>query len=262
MFMQTTTKAGPGGGTDGWFSGDAEVGTDRLAAISSCWEAKHNVCRRAGGEPLAGLVDNLCGRLSHWVDELGEAAEECSGLLLLRGTGSTRAAPHGPSATMDVVVLLVVCRKRPKVQIFAKCSGDGADDNFTCPPGPVPFHVHLRSCPSRICSNVVGLDWCTSDELALEMARFRSEWLLVPLVWVESPGTPSLLTFCVVGRGPPVTHRVRRPRPKPPANVALLALDVLEGAAMPEGDAQGAAMPEDDVDADDNPFAGVPADFV
>ena len=162
-----------------------EADNERLVAISSCWEAKKNVCRHALGNVRARLVNSLCDRLSRFADDLADSAEHCIGLLRLRGSGGATTAPDAASSPVDVVVLLTLCRKKPKVQIFAYCFVEDAVAE-TCPLGPVRFHVQLRCGPSPHCGRVEGLDLCTSDELALGLVTLRSDWQLVPLVWVET----------------------------------------------------------------------------
>ena len=203
----------------------ADLDPDRLAAVASCWESKKNVCRRAVGADRARLIDTLRGRFSRWADDLGDAAQHCSGLLRLQGCGAACSDPMGPSSPLDIVVLLVLYRKQPKMQVFARCFVEGAaEGTAVCPLGPVPFHVQLRSGPSPLCGRVTVLDLCTSDELALELTLRRSEWHLVPLVFEETTPEPSLVRFCVVGRGTLEEHRVRQQRP------ARAAADLLEAS--------------------------------
>ena len=212
---------------------DEEADDLRLTAISSCWEAKKNVCRHSLGPSRARLVDGLCAHLSRFAAELGDSAEHCVGLLRLRGSGGATTAPDAASSPVDVVVLLALSRKRPKVQIFAYCFVEQAVAE-TCPLGPVPFHVQLRCGPSPHCGRIQGLDLCTSDDLALCMVTLRSDWQLVPLVWVESPVEPSLVRFLVVGQGPPVDiRRPRRARPAKSAAGLLGLLRLLEGPVLP-----------------------------
>ena len=240
---------------------------NRLAAISSCWESKKNICRHAVGVHRARLMNDLCGRFNRWARDLGDSAQHCTGLLQLRGSGAASSDPDGPSSPVDIVVLLVLHRKLPKMQIFARCFVEGAAEGVVvCPLGPVPFHVQLQAGPSPLCSRVRVLQMCTSDDLALELTTRRSEWQLVPLVWIEST-EPSLIRFCVVGRGPPGDHRVRQPR-RPRAAVDMLeALHLLEGPSWrgPSSAIEGpfaADEDTDDDDDDDDPLAGIPAEFV
>ena len=240
---------------------DEDEADERLVAISSCWEAKKNVCRHALGNVRARLVNSLCDRLSRFADDLADSAEHCIGLLRLRGSGGATTAPDAASSPVDVVVLLTLCRKKPKVQIFAYCFVEDAVAE-TCPLGPVPFHVQLRCGPSPHCGRVDGLDLCTSDELALGLVTLRSDWQLVPLVWVETPVAPSLVRFLVVGQGPPVD--IRRPRPARPAKSAADVLDVLrllEEPALPSFAASAFGEPFEAENDDDELLPGIPEDF-
>ena len=238
---------------------------NRLAAISPCWESKRNICRHAVGVDRARLMDDLCGRFNRWADDLGDSAQHCTGLLQLRGSGAASSNPDGPSSPVDIVVLLVLHRKLPKMQIFARCFVESAAEGVVvCPLCPVPFHVQLQAGPSPLCSRVRVLQMCTSDDLALELTTRRSEWQLVPLVWIESTPEPSLVRLCVVGRGPPVEHRVRQPRLARTAGDMLEALRLLEepslrGPSSAIGVPFAAAAADSD---DDDPFAGIPAEYV
>lgn len=244
---------------------------NRLAAISSCWESKKNICRHAVGAPRARLMNDLCSRFNGWVTDLGVSAQECTGLLLLRGSGAASSNPDGPSSQLDSIVLLVLHRGSPKMQIFARCFVEGAAEGVVvCPLGPVPFHVQLQAGPSPLCSRVRVLRMCTSDDLAFDLTAVRSQWHLVPLVWVESTPEPSLVRFCVVGRGRPGERLVRQPKRARAANDMLEALHLLEGRPW-RGPSSAIGMPvaaaaeegdDDGSDDDNDPFYGIPAEYV
>jgi len=117
------------------------------------------VCRRVLGAGAAARVDKLCGLFSRFADDLGDGPP-CSGLLQLRGMGE---GTLGREATpLDVVVLLILPRNQPKVQIFARCRWEGAA--AVCPPGPLrlqcyrPWPLAKASWPH--CEGRSGCSFC------------------------------------------------------------------------------------------------------
>ena len=204
-------------------------------SIASCWEEKKNVCRHVLGETLSQQVDGLTSYFNAWVRALGASADDCSALALLRGTGLPVGSTDGPAADVDAIVLLALRRLKPVMQIFARCTlaGDKVARTFVCP--PPPFQAEVVVSPSRLCFDRQVLGFITSDELALELARLRSSWSLIPLAWVEPPG---------------------------------VAFDVLKTLSSLSGDpavfapAPAEEFAEDGADGDDNLLAGLPADFV
>ena len=230
-------------------------------SIASCWEEKKNVCRHVLGETLSQQVDGLTSYFNAWVRALGASADDCSALALLRGTGLPVGSTDGPAADVDAIVLLALRRLKPVMQVFARCTlaGDKVARTFVCP--PPPFQAEVVVSPSRLCFDRQVLGFITSDELALELARLRSSWSLIPLAWVEPPGVASLLIFNVTGLGDPVVVRVPRPRAPGVSNL-LKTLSSLSGDPAIFAPAPAEEFAEGGADGDDNLLAGLPADFV
>ena len=206
---------------------------------------------------VAKRVDAITANLNSWVRTLGPAANDCSKLALLRGTGRAAGAGEGLAGDVDVIVLLVLSRFQPVMQVFSRCAlvGVPVARTFVCP--PTPFQVEGIVSPSRLCSAV--LEFCTSDELALELAKLRDAWSLMPLVWREPLGAPSLLHLEVVGAEDPFVARAVASVPRVAGVADLLqTLDILSGAPAV------AAMPPQmmgDGPDEDAILAGMPADF-
>ena len=232
-----------------------------LGSIASCWEGKKNVCRHVLGDTLSKQVDGLTSYFNVWVRALGDSADDCSALALLRGTGLPVGSTDGPAAEVDAIVLLALRRLKPVMQVFARCTlvGDKVARTFACP--PPPFQAEVVVSPSRLCFDRQVLGFITSDELALELARLRSSWSLIPLAWVEPPGVASLLVFNVTGMGDPVVVRVPRPRAPGVSNL-LKTLSTLGGDPAVDAPAQEFVGDGADGDWDDQLVAGMPADFV
>ena len=235
----------------------------RAAPMHCCWEAKKNVCRCVLRPELARRIDTITDLFKSWVRSLGDAADDCSSLALLRG--SNAVVGEGPIADADVIVLLALRRQRPVVQVFARCCLVGAcsDSVFACP--PPPFRVEIRISPSRLCSSCLGVELCTSDELALELARLRLDWSLIPLSWAEVLDVESLLVFAITSLQPPLVAArapcVRRPRGAADLLAVLGSLGALE--MLPPEEPAHPADEEEIVGEDEGPLlAGYPADFV
>ena len=122
---------------------------------------------------VAKRVDAITAHLNSWVRTLGPAANDCSKLALLRGTGRAAGARDGFAGDVDVIVLLVLSRFLPVMQVFSRCAlvGVPVARTFVCP--PTPFQVEMLASPSRLCSTCHVLEFCTSDELAFELAKLR-----------------------------------------------------------------------------------------
>jgi len=237
-----------------------EEESQRLDAVACCWEAKKNVCRRVLGAGAAARVDKLCGLFSRFADDLGDGPP-CSGLLQLRGLGE---GTLGREATpLDVVVLLILPRKQPKVQIFARCRWEGAA--AVCPPGPLSFVVRLEAA-SPFCDGIPSVAVCTSDELASELVSLRAVWSVVPLVWIEPPSQPpSLISFLVIGRSPAVEERRGGRRgPSRPSRTAAGIVHLLTSLEWEEDPAAAAASQRHllELEAAEDFLLGIPVDFV
>ena len=231
----------------------------RHAAIDCCWDAKKNVCRDVLAPGVAKRVDAITAHLNSWVRTLGPAANDCSKLALLRGTGRAAGAGEEPAGDADVIVLLVLSRFSPVMQVFSRCAlvGVPVARTFMCP--PTPFQVEVLVSPSRLCSECHVLEFCTSDELALELAKLRDAWSLIPLAWREPLDAPSLLHLEVIGAEDPFAARVAVSVPRVAGVADLLrTLDALSGA--PAVAPMPPQMAGDGPD-EDAILAGMPADF-
>ena len=83
-----------------------------------------------------------------------------------------------------VALLLMVRRKQPKLEFFARCDVRGRDgDIATVLPEEFPFKAELRSCLSKAFEDFEVLDICTSEELAKELSAFETAWSIFPLAW-------------------------------------------------------------------------------
>ena len=231
----------------------------RPAAIDCCWDSKKNVCRVVLAPEVAKRVDAITAHLNSWVRTLGPAANDCSKLALLRGTGRAAGSCDGFAGDVDVIVLLVLSRFLPVMQVFSRCAlvGVPVARTFVCP--PTPFQVEMLVSPSRLCSTCHVLEFCTSDELAFELAKLRDAWSLMPLVWREPLGARSLLHLEVVGAEDPFAARAAVSVPRVAGVADLLhTLDVLSGppavVVMPPQMAG-------DGPHDDAILYGMPADF-
>ena len=91
-----------------------------------CFASK-KVCRAVLTRSRLLAVNDISGRLTDWVDSLEkDAANACQALACLRGV-------HRPSGVrLDVVLLLVMARQKPKLLFFARCVVRSGD---TAPPG-------------------------------------------------------------------------------------------------------------------------------
>ena len=234
----------------------------RSAPMHCCWEDKKNVCRCVLRLDLARRMDTITGLLKCWVRVLGGAADDVSSLALLRGSNAVDG--EGPIADADVIVLLALRRQRPVMQVLARCRLVGACSNsvFACP--PPPCRVEVLTSRSRLCSSCLGVELCTSDELALELARLRLDWSLMPLSWEEVLDVESLLVFDITALQPPVEARappIRRPRG---AADLLAVLGSLESLEMPPPVEAADLFDEEDMIGNDEGdlLAGFPADFV
>ena len=203
---------------------------ERQAAVFSCWEAKKNVCREVLPPETAGGVECLTKDLLACVESLTPAAkEDCTFLLLMRGLGlEVAGVAEDP---IDVVVLLSLPRKKPAMQIWARCTLRGSDQTHFRVPA-VPFNIEIGTTASRICQALQVVNLCTSDELALQLRRLRPRWEFFPLQW-EELDDDSLLPLRVVGIQPRWEPRIRRrtrrkPHARQPFMLDELDLDPLE----------------------------------
>ncbi len=126
--------------------------------------------------------------------------------------------------------------------------------------------MEIRISPSCLRSSCVGVELCTFDELALELARLRLDWSLILLIWEEVLDVESIsafgITFDITSFQPPlVAARVRRPRGAADLLAAWGSLGSLEMNPPVEP-----AGPADDEEMSGNVeghlLAGFPADFV
>ena len=204
-------------------SSDSDEDPERIAAISSCWEAHKNVCRAVLPATTAEALDALTQLLSQWTQSLPEGLQDnCTALVLLRGTG-----PQAADVAIDVVVFLALRRKSPLVQLFCRGVPQGMAQNlrhFSLP--AVPFVLQLATAPSRLLSSIASLDRFTSNDLALELVGLRQSWSLFPLDW-EDTGAASLLVLRVVAvrdRWEPPPRAARKKQP----DSGVAALSVLD----------------------------------
>jgi len=236
-------------------------GAGRPAAICSCWEAKQNVCRVTLPHGVAKRLDKLLAVVNSWVESLAGRQEHASFLALFRGHTPPHCGDDVGAGEVDAIVALALTRKKPKMQVFARCGlavGSG-DSLFVCP--PVPFVVEALVSPSSLCPSCTTLALQTSDDLVVELVRLREVWQIIPLTWVEPPGSTSLLKFQVTGLEAPHAAHVRAAsRPAAGAADLLEALSFFDAAAGAEP-AEEEGEDDGDVGEDDGPLAGIPGDF-
>jgi hypothetical protein len=233
---------------------------DLSCKMGCCWDGKKNVCRASLPPGDARRMDGLTELLNRWCAVAGPAADDASALALLRGSGA--AVGEGPEQEVDIIVLCALRRKRPAMQVFARCSLGGAAGPavFACP--PAPFQVTARSCPSRLCAACDCVELCTSDELALELARLRHDWILIPLVWSEPCDVESLLVFDVTALEQPLPAKAPRRHTPQGARDLLSTLASLGSAPLQPPAEHGENTHEQSGSEDeDRPMAGFPADF-
>ena len=142
--------------------------------------------------------------------------------------------PDGQGQPMQVVVLLVDCRFRPKVQIFCRCCLQGGDGKlrFRLPEEPGTLvSLAVRACKLSLCLRFQTLHLVTSDDLARELADRSPAWRLTVLDWELPRGSVNLLDMRIRGRGDVFEQPVKaasRSRNSKQAGQAQAALDVLD----------------------------------
>jgi hypothetical protein len=173
-------------------------------------------------------VEGICSLLNRYVDSHGAAEARVPDKLLLLEADQ----PDGQGQPMQVVVLLVDCRFRPKVQIFCRCCLKGGDGqlNFRLPEEPAGTQVSLAVRACKLSLRFQTLHLVTSDDLARDLAERFPVWRLIVLDWELLRGSRNLLDMQIRGRGDvflPVKAASRNKNCKQ-AGQALAALDILD----------------------------------
>ena len=177
----------------------------------ACWERKANVCKCILAPSISSRMSAIALSLKRWSNTLlAEDALGCNALLLLKGhpmEGTT-------DPSMNAIVLLVIRRKLPRTQIFARLLLDGGGGDFLRSELPeVPFGVQIATRRARTDVRHEAFDLVTSDELALELAKCNVNWVLHRLEWTEASG-PSLRKMQVVAIQEAFGGSGERPRPQ------------------------------------------------
>ena len=159
-----------------------------------CFASK-KVCRAVLTRSRLLAVNDISARLTDWVDSLGkDAVSACQALACLRGL-------HRPSGErLDVVLLLVMARQKPKLHFFARCAvPENEDKPFQdVIPDSFPFVASLLVGPSVISPAHSSVKIVTNETLAGELAEFDMAWKLHPLRW-DFPDSHRLTDHVVTG---------------------------------------------------------------
>jgi len=182
---------------------------DLHSPLFGCAANKKNICRDALEDDLSRRLDQHCALFNAFVDSLSrEVATSSRCMIWLRGRGV---------APCDVVVLLCGARFSPKCQYFLRCclADAPADAEFRMP--ELPCVVRLAVGAARVNRNYPSLQFNTSDELGLELARKGSgvSWDLVPLKWHLVEFTDNLVDMVITSAGEafekkPVVKKAKR----------------------------------------------------
>ena len=107
------------------------------------------------------------------------AAQKCDSLACMRGLHPTTGSRK------DVVVLLLMARQQPSMQLYARCAtapGHPEDmDGAQVLPEGLPCVVSLRIVESRLSTSFRAVDICSSEELAQQLAPSGMSWSIYPL---------------------------------------------------------------------------------
>ena len=180
-----------------------------------CYASKL-ACRATVPGPIADSIDNITDMLASWVQSLGAgAAQKCDSLACMRGVHPTTGLRK------DVIVLLLMSRQQPSLQLYARCAIDMEDaagaDGAEVLPEALPCVVSLRIVQSRLSSHFRAVDICSSEELAQQLATSELLWSIHPLTWHMPADRRQLQDHIVTGVGERFmpkekkTSRVHRP---------------------------------------------------
>ena len=174
-----------------------ESGAQPRVKICSCWEAKKNVCVANLDETVRNRMAAIRETLKDFCNTLPKDCNECEHMLLLRGSNRDEDSDRD---AIDVIVWLVLRRLLPKVQYVARVAlRESGSLAFVSP--AFPFLVEITTRTSRTDARQQAVHLCTSDELALDLARLKNKWVLRPVHWEEVHAEGSLLVARVVGLG-------------------------------------------------------------
>ena len=207
---------------------------DHDPVMFGCAAEKKNVCRHSLDAGRQVALDAMCTRLSKWVDSMGPACARLGDkVLLLRGV----VIDGNP---IDMVVSLLDCRFRPKMQYYSKCvmKHEEGQQSFIFP-DELPAVVRPSVVASSITARRRAVHTCSSDDLALELVDSGRTWSMIPLEWKFPDGTDNLfdmeITSMSVPFEPPAAAKARTQKSK----AASSAMDL--GDPLASGIAQGVA---------------------
>ena len=217
---------------------------DLQHAMWGCYASKL-ACRSSVPKPRADAINRVAQLFASWVAALGgEAAQKSETLVCIRGVHPTTGSRK------DVIVLLVMTRRAPSVQFFARCTiaaSDGREGDAQVLPDALPCLVSLRIVESRLSTGFRTVDIRSSEELAQELSDSGMAWSMYPLEW-RLPERRQLLDHLVVGIGEQfvgkkaTAKRVKRPT----ADTDYLVLDddpLASGRAAAAGSNAGVSPP-------------------
>lgn len=193
-----------------------------------CYTSHKNICREHGcGSNRAAELDTIVGLLKKWVGTLTPGQSDgCSELVGFIGKNP------GDESCILVVELLVLVRKKPKMQFFADCCGFGEMGRTMQYPLDYPQKIIICDRLSRLAVGTVdggggearrGVCISTSDELGTFLLSLKSEWKMVGLKYDLDMSTSSLLRMDITGHGEEIDaatcHRARVQRLPRPLNI-------------------------------------------
>lgn len=175
-----------------------ESGDDRPFSLIGCQAQKKNVCRQTLAVDLRNNMEAICTMFCRYVDSIGPTVAKVPEQLVLLEPEQ----PDSQGRRLQVIALLADVRFSPKVQIFARCFLKEGNHplQFNVPAGPgMIVSIAVREC--RLARRFQVLHLCTSDDLALELAKLAPVWRLVPLEWELVAGSRNLLDMQIRCRG-------------------------------------------------------------
>ena len=188
---------------------EVHTATPRVSSLEGTpWQQQHGMwgcyasklaCRATVPGPVADSINHITEHLESWVASLGAgAAQKCDSLACMRGVHPTTGSRK------DVVVLLLMARQQPSMQLYARCAIAPAcpedQDGARVLPEGVPCVVSLRIVESRLSTSFLVVDICSSEELAQQLARSGMSWSIYPLTW-HMPEERQLLDHIVTSVG-------------------------------------------------------------